>query len=150
MENILSMLIFFPAVAATVGFMIHKDSMRQFGVVVTIVEFVLALLLWYHFDANNDQMQFLQTLPLISTYGINYIVGVDGVSLFLIIMITFMTMIAVIGLTEKRAVKNLIITMLYLEMTMVGVFVSLDLIMFYIFAILIYRFNVHYSNNFFN
>lgn len=133
MENILSMLIFFPAAAATVGFMIHKDSMRQFGVVVTIVEFVLALLLWYHFDSSVAQMQFVQTLPLISSYGINYVVGVDGVSLFLIIMITFMTMIAVIGLTEKRAVKNLIITILYLEMTMVGVFVSLDLIMFYIF-----------------
>ena len=133
MENIISMLIFFPAAAATIGFMIHKDSMRQFGVVVTLVEFVLAMLLWYHFDASNDQMQFMQTLPLISTYGINYIVGVDGVSLFLIVMITFMTMIAVVGLTEKRAVKNLIITMLYLEMTMVGVFVSLDLIMFYIF-----------------
>jgi len=133
MENILSMLIFFPAAAATVGFMIHKDSMRQFGVVVTIVEFVLALLLWNEFDSSVAQMQFVQTLPLISSYGINYVVGVDGVSLFLIIMITFMTMIAVIGLTEKRAVKNLIITILYLEMTMVGVFVSLDLIMFYIF-----------------
>ena len=64
MENILSMLIFFPAVAATVGFMIHKDSMRQFGVVVTIVEFVLALLLWYHFDTNVAQMQFIQTIKL--------------------------------------------------------------------------------------
>ena len=133
MENILSMLIFFPAAAATVGFMIQKDSMRQFGVVVTIVEFVLAMLLWYHFDVNDAQMQFVQTFPLIGEYGINYVVGIDGVSLFLIIMITFMTMIAVIGLTEKRNVKNLIITLLYLEMTMVGVFVSLDLIMFYIF-----------------
>ena len=133
MENILSMLIFFPAAAATVGFLIHKDSMRQFGVVVTVVEFVLALLLWYHFDTNDAGMQFITTLPLIPTMGINYIAGVDGVSLFLIVMITFMTMIAVLGLTEKKNVKNLIITMLYLEMTMVGVFVALDVIMFYIF-----------------
>lgn len=133
MENILSMLIFFPAAAATVGFLIDKNSMRQFGVVVTVVEFVLSLLLWYFFDTNVAGMQFEQTLPLISAYGIHYIVGVDGVSLFLIIMITFMTMIALIGLTETKNVKNLIITMLYLEMTMVGVFVSLDVIMFYIF-----------------
>lgn len=102
MENILSMLIFFPAAAAVVGFLIHKDSMRQFGVVVTVVEFVLALLMWYYFDTNVAGMQFVQTLPLISSYGINYIVGVDGVSIFLIIMITFMTMIAIIGLTEKK------------------------------------------------
>ncbi len=133
MENILSMLIFFPAAAATVGFLIEKNSMRQFGVVVTVVEFILSLLLWYYFDTNATGMQFVQMLPLIDAYGIHYIVGVDGVSLFLIIMITFMTMIALIGLTETKDIKNLIITMLYLEMTMVGVFASLDVIMFYIF-----------------
>ena len=98
MENILSMLIFFPAAAATVGFLIEKNSMRQFGVVVTVVEFILSLLLWYYFDTNATGMQFVQMLPLIDAYGIHYIVGVDGVSLFLIIMITFMTMIALIGL----------------------------------------------------
>ena len=133
MENILSMLIFFPAAAAVVGFLIDKDSMRQFGVVVTLVEFVLSILLWYHFDTSVANMQFMQSIPLISSYGINYTVGIDGVSLFLIIMITFMTMIALIGLTEKKDVKNLVITMLFLEMTMVGVFVSLDLVLFYVF-----------------
>lgn len=133
MENILSMLIFFPAAAAVVGFLIDKDSMRQYGVVVTVVEFVLSLLLWYYFDTNISDMQFVQSFPLISSYGINYLVGIDGVSIFLVIMITFMTMIALIGLTEKKNVKNLIITMLFLEMTMVGVFVSLDLILFYVF-----------------
>ena len=133
MENILSMLIFFPAAAAIVGFLVEKNSMRQFGVVVTVVEFVLSLLLWYHFDVNYAGMQFVQNLPLIRNYGINYLVGVDGVSLFLIIMITFMTMISLIGLTEKKNVKNLIITMLFLEMTMIGVFVSIDLILFYVF-----------------
>ena len=44
MENILSMLIFFPAAAAVVGFLIDKDSMRQFGVGVTLVEFVLSII----------------------------------------------------------------------------------------------------------
>lgn len=133
MENILYMLIFFPAAAATVGFLIHKDSMRQYGVVVTVVELVLALLLWYHFDSDVAGMQFVTAFPLISEMGINFAAGVDGVSLFLIVMITFMTMIATFALTETRNIKNLIITILYLEMTMVGVFVSLDVIMFYIF-----------------
>jgi NADH-quinone oxidoreductase subunit M len=133
MENIISMLIFFPAAAAVVGFLIDKNSMRQYGVVVTVVEFVLSLILWYHFDNNIAGMQFVQILPLISSYGITYNVGVDGISLFLIVMITFMTMIALIGLTEKKDEKNLVITMLFLEMTMVGVFSSLDLILFYVF-----------------
>ena len=126
MENILSMLIFFPAVAAIVGFLIDKNSMRQFGVVVTVVEFFLALLMWYYFDTNEAGLQFVKSFPLISAYGINYMVGVDGISLFLIIMITFMTMVALIGLTEKKGEKNLIITMLFLEMTVVGVFASMD------------------------
>lgn len=133
MENILSMLIFFPAVAATLGFLIQSDSIRQYGIVVTIVEFILTMILWYHFDSNTASMQFYTSIPLIQSMGISYSAGVDGVSLFLIIMITFMTMIATIGLSEIKNVKNLIITMLYLEMTMVGVFVALDVFMFYIF-----------------
>lgn len=133
MQNILSMLIFFPAIAAIIGFLIHKDSMRTFAIVATFVEFILSLILWYNFDVSNPDIQFMQNIPIISTYGINYIVGVDGISLFLIVMLCFMTMIAVIALTEKRDVKNLLITMLFLEMTMVGVFASLDVILFYIF-----------------
>mgnify|MGYP006371429957 CR=1 FL=1 len=73
MENILSMLIFFPAVAATVGFLIDKDSMRQYGVVVTVVEFVLSLLLWYYFDTNVAGIQFVQSMPLIIAFGIYYL-----------------------------------------------------------------------------
>ena len=133
MEHILTMLIFFPAVAAILGFLIDKDSMRQFAIVVTFVEFVLSMILYYNFDVNSADVQFMVNIPIISSYGINYLIGVDGISLFLIIMITFMTMIAVIGLTEKRDVKNLIITMLFLEMTMVGVFAAFDVILFYIF-----------------
>jgi len=59
--------------------------------------------------------------------------GVDGISLFLVILSTFMTMIALIGLSIKKDAKNLIISVLYLEMTMVGVFLSLDVILFYLF-----------------
>ena len=133
MEHILTMLIFFPAVAAIVGFLIEKDSIRAFAIVVTFVEFILSMILYYNFDINSADVQFMVNIPIISSYGINYLIGVDGISLFLIIMITFMTMIAVIALTEKRDVKNLIITMLFLEMMMVGVFAAFDVILFYIF-----------------
>lgn len=78
-------------------------------------------------------MQFTHIIPIISSYGINYHVGVDGISLFLVIMTTFMTMISLIGLSEKRDLKNLVITVLFLEMTMVGVFLALDAIIFYAF-----------------
>lgn len=133
MEHILSILIFFPAFAAFIGFLVKSDSIRTYAIIVTAIEFIISLVLWNAFDSSNPAMQFNEMIPLISAYGINYIVGIDGISLFLVLMTTFMTMISIIGLTEKRALKNLIITLLFLEMTMVGVFLALDAIVFYLF-----------------
>lgn len=133
MEHILSILIFFPAFAAFIGFLVKNDSIRMYGIIVTAIEFVLTILLWSNFDTNVADMQFTEIIPIIESYGINYLVGIDGISLFLVIMTTFMTMIALIGLTEKRNLKHMIITILFLEMTMVGVFVALDAIIFYLF-----------------
>ncbi len=133
MEHILSILIFFPAFAALIGFLVNNDSIRMYGIIVTAIEFVISILLWASFDTNVAGMQFTQVIPMISAYGINYFVGIDGISLFLVIMTTFMTMISIIGLTEKRNLKHLIITVLFLEMTMIGVFVALDAIIFYLF-----------------
>lgn len=133
MEYILTILIFFPAFAALIGFIVKENSIKAYGIIVTSMQFVLSLLLWINFDVNEAQMQFTHIIPVISAYGINYHVGVDGISLFLVIMTTFMTMISIIGLSEKRDLKNLIITILFLEMTMVGVFLALDAIIFYVF-----------------
>ncbi|MCK9161772.1 MAG: NADH-quinone oxidoreductase subunit M [Arcobacteraceae bacterium] len=133
MEYILSILIFFPAVAAAMGFIVNKDSIRMYAITVTAIEFFLSCVLWYSFDSTNSGMQFMEFVPVIAEYGIAYNLGVDGISLFLVIMTTFMTMIAVIGLTETKDLKNMLITVLFLEMTMVGVFVALDAIIFYLF-----------------
>jgi NADH-quinone oxidoreductase subunit M len=133
MEHILSILIFFPAIAALMAFIVEKNSIRVYGITVTAIEFMLSAYMWYMFDGNNAGMQFTEFIPLISQYGISYNIGLDGISLFLIVMTTFMTMISLIGLTEKRDLKNLIITVLFLEMTMVGVFVALDAMLFYVF-----------------
>ncbi len=133
MESLLTLLIFFPVVAGILGFMIEEKALRSYGIAVTTIEFLLSLILWMMFDSSNPGYQFVEHVPLVSDFGINYYLGVDGISLFLIILSTFMTMIAVIGLTTKNEIKNMIITILILEMTMVGVFASLDVILFYIF-----------------
>jgi len=133
MDSILTLLIFFPAVAAVLGFLIEKEGIRAYGIAVTAVEFIFSLGLWIGYDSSNAGFQFMQHVPLISEFGINYDVGIDGISLFLIILSTFMTMIAIIGLSIKEDLKNLIITLLFLEMTMVGVFAALDVVLFYIF-----------------
>jgi len=133
MEHILSILIFFPAFAAIIGFLVEKDSVRTYAIIVSAIEFILSCYLWIHFDSTNPSMQFAEFIPLISQYGISYNIAIDGISLFLVIMTTFMTMISLIGLSEKRDLKNLVITVLFLEMTMVGVFLALDAIIFYVF-----------------
>ncbi|MDF1874782.1 NADH-quinone oxidoreductase subunit M [Sulfurimonas sp. SAG-AH-194-I05] len=133
LDNILSILIFFPALAGVLGFMIHKDSMRAYGVAVATIEFGLALWLWYAFDNTVAGMQFIEQVALIPTFGINYIIGVDGISLFIIVLAAFFTLIGIASLTDTKNVKNMIITLLMLQMTMVGVFVALDAIIFYIF-----------------
>ncbi|OYZ59044.1 MAG: NADH-quinone oxidoreductase subunit M, partial [Sulfuricurvum sp. 24-42-5] len=132
-EHILSILIFFPALAAMLGFIVHKDSVRAYGITVATIEFFLSLLLWNLYDPMTSGMQFMESAPLVAAFGINYLVGIDGISLFIIVLSTFFTMIGIASLTETRRVKDLIITLLFLEMTMVGVFAALDAVVFYVF-----------------
>ncbi len=133
MENILSILVFFPAVAGLLGFVIDKDSARAYGITVASIEFLLSLWLWFSFDTASAGMQFVEMIPLIPDMGISYYVGVDGISLFIILMTTLMTLIGMASMGETKNIKNMIVTLLFLEMTMVGVFVALDAIIFYLF-----------------
>ncbi|NPA50102.1 MAG: NADH-quinone oxidoreductase subunit M [Epsilonproteobacteria bacterium] len=133
MANILSVLIFFPLLAGLLGFIVDKRTIRVYGIAVTAIEFLLSLWLWFSFDTNNPNLQFIEFIPLVSDFGINYYLGVDGISLFLVVLTTFMTLIGVVGLTIEKNLKNLIVSLLFLEVAMVGVFVSLDVIIFYLF-----------------
>jgi len=133
MENILSVLVFFPLVAAILGFIVDKKSIRAYGISVAAVEFLLSLWLWLSFDQTNSGFQFIEYVPLVSDFGINYYLGVDGISLFIVIMATMMTLIGIIALSIEKDLKNMIITLLFLEVAMVGVFVSLDVVVFYLF-----------------
>ncbi|UPT77365.1 NADH-quinone oxidoreductase subunit M [Sulfurovum sp. XGS-02] len=133
MENILSILVFFPAVAGLLGFIVDKESARTYGITVAAIEFLLSLWLWFSFDTANAGMQFVEMIPLIPDMGISYYLGADGISLFIILMTTLMTLIGMASMGETKNIKNMIVTLLFLEMTMVGVFVALDAIIFYLF-----------------
>lgn len=133
MENILSILVFFPAVAGLLGFVVDKESARAYGITVASIEFLLSLWLWFSFDTTNAAMQFVEMIPLIPDMGISYYLGADGISLFIILMTTLMTLIGMASMGETKNIKNMIVTLLFLEMTMVGVFVALDAIIFYLF-----------------
>lgn len=62
LDHILSILIFFPALAGVLGFVVNKNSIRSYGVAVATIEFVLALWLWFVFDANASGMQFMEQI----------------------------------------------------------------------------------------
>jgi len=133
MDNILSVLVFFPAIAGLLGFVVDKKSARAYGITVAAIEFFLSVWLWFSFDSANAGMQFVEMIPLIPDFGVSYYLGVDGISLFIIIMAALMTLIGMMSMSVTVNVKNMIITLLFLEMTMVGVFVALDAIIFYLF-----------------
>ena len=133
MENILSVLIFFPLFAALLGILVNKEVIRVYGITVATIEFLLTLWLWFAFDSANGGFQFIEFIPLVSDFGINYYVGIDGISLFIVIMSALMTLIGIIALGDIDSLKNMIISLLLLEVAMIGVFVSLDAIVFYLF-----------------
>jgi len=133
MNDILSILIFFPLIAGLLGLVVSKQSIRVYGISVAFVEFVLTLWLWFSFDADNGGMQFVRRIAVVPDFGISYYVGVDGISLFIVIMAALMTLIGMIALNIEKNIKNMILTLLFLEVAMIGVFVSLDAIVFYLF-----------------
>lgn len=132
MEFILSLIIFFPLLGAIFAIGI-KENLKTYAIVISGIELVLTCLLWFLFDTQAYDYQFVASFPLVSDFGVNYIVGVDGVSLFLVILSSFIAFVGFIYLNEQNETKKLIISLLCLLSIMIGVFCALDMILFYIF-----------------
>lgn len=135
MSHILSVLIFFPALAGILGFVVDKRSAKAYGIAVAALEFLISIWLWMAYDSSNPGMQFTEFMPIISQFGISYNLGIDGISLFILILSTMITLLGIISLDEKKInnMKNMVVSLLFLEMTMVGVFAALDAVVFYLF-----------------
>ncbi|MDO8141795.1 MAG: proton-conducting transporter membrane subunit, partial [Candidatus Brocadiales bacterium] len=134
---ILSLITFLPIVG--VIFILSMDSKKQeliriTSLLVSIVVFFISLPLYFNFDSHAYEMQFVEKLPWIPSFGINYYVGIDGVSLFLILLTTFITPLSILASWHiTKSIKEYMIAMLVLETGMIGVFISLDLFLFYVF-----------------
>jgi NADH-quinone oxidoreductase subunit M len=108
---------------------------RRVALAVSIVEFGLTLVLWARFDGASAEFQFVQRRAWIPAFGIDYFVGVDGISLFLVVLTGFLTPLSLLSSWESvhERVKEFSLFVLALESAMIGVFISLDLFLFYIF-----------------
>ncbi|PWB68176.1 MAG: NADH-quinone oxidoreductase subunit M [Deltaproteobacteria bacterium] len=137
-SNLLSVLIFFPLAGALLLFFLPRENprlIRNATFLVTLAEFFLSLPVALNFDGATAAMQFVSRAPWIPAYGIEYSVGVDGISLWLVMLTTFLMPIAILSTyaAVEKHVKEFMIFMLVLEVGMVGVFLAVDLFLFYIF-----------------
>lgn len=110
-------------------------QIRWFGFGVSLVAFVISLIAYAKFESNSAQFQFVHKVLWIKSLNISYHVGIDGISLLLVLLTTFLTSLTLLS-TWKAINKNLrmfTFSILFLEAGMIGVFISLDLFLFYIF-----------------
>lgn len=139
--HLLSVILFMPLAAAIILMFVPRRSdafIRWFAFVIGVVTFAFSLPLFSHFVISDSGMQFREFHPWISLFGryvIDYHLGVDGISLFLVLLTTFLTPLAMLaswkGISERA--KEFYISVLILETGMLGVFMALDLWLFYVF-----------------
>ncbi len=136
-SNLLSLLLALPVLGAFAIGLMRKDAERAIKLVALAVSglvFLLSLLLVRDFQPIAN-MQFVEELPWIPSYGISWKVGIDGLSLWLVILTTFLTPLCLLGSWSsiEERVKEFNVFMLLLEVGMLGVFFALDLFLFYVF-----------------
>jgi NADH-quinone oxidoreductase subunit M len=137
---ILTSLIVLPVVGSLVLLFISDDErnerlIRNVALVVATLVFAETLLMWASFDPASADFQFVERYPWVPSFGISYAIGVDGISLFLVVLTGFLTPLALLSSWDSvhRKTRAFCALILLLESAMIGVFVSLDLFLFYVF-----------------
>ncbi len=137
LDHLLTIMIFFPLVGIPAVLLAPKerpDLMRIFSTIATGIPLLLGFVLWHHFDPQRTDLQFVDHVVWIRTFNIEYFVGVDGISIAMVlltVLISFIALIASYGIDKK--VKGYLSMFLLLETGMLGVFCAMDFFLFYIF-----------------
>ena len=137
---IVTSLIVLPILGAIALFALRDDEaneglIRNVALAVSLVIFAGTLLMWAQFDPTSADFQFVERHAWIPAFGVSYAVGVDGISLLLIVLTGFLTPLALLCSWESihKKTRAFCMFILLLEAAMIGVFVSLDLFLFYVF-----------------
>ncbi|MGR3758800.1 NADH-quinone oxidoreductase subunit M [Roseobacteraceae bacterium NS-SX3] len=139
MDNLLSIVTFIPALAAVILalFMRGEDEAAQrnakwLALFATTITFLVSLAVYFEFDPNNTGFQFVEEAEWI--FGLKYKMGVDGISVLFVLLTTFIMPLTILASWEVTTrVKEYMIAFLLLETLMLGVFMALDLVLFYLF-----------------
>jgi NADH-quinone oxidoreductase subunit M len=136
----LTSLILLPIVGALALFFLkddehHDGPVRMLALAASLVVFAVTLLVWARFDPTSAEFQFVEHYAWIPRFGISYHIGVDGISLLLLVLTGFLTPIALLCSWESvhKKTRAFCQAVLLLEAAMLGVFVSLDLVLVYVF-----------------
>ena len=137
-ELLLTVTIFFPILGALILLIAapkNSEVVKLVGLTTTILTFVISLALYAGYDPAVPGFQFMQKLVWIEGLNISYFVGIDGMSLLLIMLTTFLTPLALLSTWNSvhARIKEYVIMILLLEVGMIGVFAALDLFLFYVF-----------------
>ncbi|CUU07440.1 NADH dehydrogenase subunit M [Candidatus Kryptobacter tengchongensis] len=137
-KHILSLIIFLPLLGALLISLINngrKNLIKFLGILFSTLTFVLSVYVFIKYEPQKIGFQFVEFYPWIKSLDIAYRVGIDGISLLLLVLTTFLTPVGLLstwGSVEKR-VKGYVIMFLLLETGMNGVFCAIDTFLFYIF-----------------
>ena len=133
----ISLLLLLPLMGALVLLLVprqQRQTLLTLALLASIAAFVWSLRLFQAFDPGAGEMQFVERIPWMPAFGIGYIVGIDGISLFLVLLTTFLMPLAIVASwTVQDRIKEYLFFMLVLETGMLGAFVALDLFLFYVF-----------------
>ena len=135
---LLSLILLVPLVGAIILLFVDRrrdDTIRWIANIVASLGFLVSLPLWFWYDSANPDWQFVERAPWIPSIGAEYFLGVDGFSSLLVLLTTLMGMIAILSswtaITER--VKEYYIFLLVLQTGMIGAFITLDFLLFFLF-----------------
>jgi len=136
--NLLSWIIFLPVIGIVVIALLPKPSQKTvkwIALIAALASFIVSMAVFFMFNkAAAGTMQFVEKVPWIPAINSNYSLGVDGLSLPLVILMTFLGVVSVlISWKVELRPKEFFIWILMLESSILGVFMSLDLILFFLF-----------------
>ena len=131
----LSALLILPGLGMGAVLLAREEQAKTVALAVSLLTFLVSLPLWFAFDTSTAAFQFGVQAPWIPEWGIRYMVGLDGVSVLLVLLTTALFPIAILGSFRYITLKHrpFYAMMLLLEAGILGVFVALDLFLFFMF-----------------
>ncbi|MFP6627110.1 MAG: NADH-quinone oxidoreductase subunit M [Deltaproteobacteria bacterium] len=138
MDHLLTWMVVTPALGALVVVVLPasaKDGLWRTAVVVSLLPLALALGAWSVFDPLDGGFQLVERSVWVERFGMSYFVGVDGISLLLVLLTTFLSPLVLMASADSigQRMKAYLVAMLLLETTMLGTLVALDVLLFYVF-----------------